>query len=104
MLRAEWHHEFEDDPSRLIAKYDVENQLALQGVQGAAGAGIFSLSQCISCFVVNGDEIDTDFGVVAAGLSAVFTRRIQIYGMIESLVGRSYLSSTGFSVGIRGQF
>ena len=104
LFRAEWHHEFEDDPARLIAKYDVENQLALEGVQGAAGAGVFSLGQCISCFVVNGDDIDTDFGVVAAGLSAVFTRRIQLYGIIESLVGRSYLNSTGFSVGIRGQF
>jgi uncharacterized protein YhjY with autotransporter beta-barrel domain len=104
LFRAEWHHEFEDDPARLIAKYDVENQLALEGVQGAAGAGVFTLSQCISCFVVNGDELDTDFGVVAAGLSAVFSRRIQVYGMIESLVGRRYLDSTGFSVGIRGQF
>jgi outer membrane autotransporter protein len=103
-FRVEWHHEFEDDPARLIAKYDVENQLALQGVQGAAGAGVFTLSQCISCFVINGDEIDTDFGVVALGLSAVFSRRIQIYGVVESLVGREYLDSTGFSAGIRGQF
>lgn len=105
-FRLEWHHEFEDDPSRLLAKYAVENQLAAQGVVGAAGAGQFSLSpaSCISCFQIFGDEIDTDFGVVSAGLSAVFSRRIQIYGVVDSVVGLDNLTSTGLSVGIRGQF
>jgi uncharacterized protein YhjY with autotransporter beta-barrel domain len=103
-FRIEWHHEFEDDPSRLIAKYAVEDQLAALGVQGAAGAGTFSFSNCISCFLINGDEIDTDFGVASAGLSAVFSRRIQIYGVIDTLLGLDHLSSTAFSAGIRGQF
>jgi uncharacterized protein YhjY with autotransporter beta-barrel domain len=105
-FRLEWHHEFEDDPSRLLAKYEVENQMAAQGVAGAAGAGQFSLSpaSCISCFQIFGDEIDTDFGVVSAGLSAVFSRRIQIYGVVDSVVGLDNLTSTGVSVGIRGQF
>ena len=103
-FRAEWHHEFEDDPARLFAKYAVENQLADQGVQGAAGAGIFGFTNCISCFLINGDEIDTDFGVLAVGLSAVFSRRIQVYGMIDTVVGLDHLTSTAFSAGIRGQF
>lgn len=103
-FRLEWHHEFEDDPARLVAKYAVEDQLAVNGVVGAAGAGSFALTNCISCFVINGEEVDTDFGVVSAGLSAVFSRRIQIYGMIDSLFGLDYLTSAAFSVGIRGQF
>lgn len=105
-FRLEWHHEFEDDPARLLAKYDVENQMAAMGVQGAAGAGVFSTSPaaCISCFLINGDEIDTDFGVISAGLAAVFSRRIQIYGVVESVVGLDHLTSTGISAGIRGQF
>ena len=105
-FRLEWHHEFEDDPARLLAKYAVENQLAAQGVQGAAGAGVFSVNpaNCISCFQITGDEIDTDFGVISAGVSAVFSQRIQLYGVVDSLVGLDHLSSTGISVGIRGQF
>jgi uncharacterized protein with beta-barrel porin domain len=105
-FRLEWHHEFEDDPARLLAKYAVENQMAAQGVVGAAGAGVFSLNpaNCISCFSITGDEIDTDFGVISAGLAAVFSRRIQVYGVVESLVGLDHLTSTGISVGLRGQF
>jgi len=105
-FRLEWHHEFEDDPARLLAKYSVENQMAAQGVVGAAGAGVFSLNpaNCISCFSITGDEIDTDFGVISAGLAAVFSRRIQAYGVVESVVGLDHLTSTGISVGLRGQF
>jgi outer membrane lipase/esterase len=103
-VRFEWHHETEDDPSRLTAKYAVEEQLAALGVGGAAGAGDFNLSQCISCFVINGDEVDTDFGLVGLGLSAVFSQRIQIYGIYDALIGMDHLTSNAFSVGIRGQF
>lgn len=102
-LRAEWHHEFEDTPQVLIAKYAVEQTLT---VPGAAGPGVFSLnpSSCISCFAINSDEIDTDFALVGVGLSAVFSRRIQLYGAIDTLLGLEDISSTSFSIGIRGQF
>ena len=105
-FRIEWHHEFEDDPSRLLAKYAVEEQLATSGVAGAAGAGVFSLdtAQCISCFAINSDEVDTDFGLVGIGVSAVFSRRFQLYGVYEALIGLDNLTSNAFSVGIRGQF
>lgn len=103
-IRLEWHHEFEDDPARLIAKYAIENQLADAGVTGAAGAGNFTLSQCISCFAINGDKIDTNFGVMSFGLSAVFSQRIQIYGVYDALVAMENLESNAFSLGIRGQF
>lgn len=102
-FRAEWHHEFQDKPQVLIAKYAVEQTLT---IPGAAGPGVFSLnpSSCISCFAINSDQIDTDFGLVGVGLSAVFSRRVQIYGAIDTLLGLDNISSTSFSVGIRGQF
>jgi len=103
-FRVEWHHEFEDDPSRLVAKYAVEEQLADAGVVGAAGAGVFALSQCISCFVINGDKVDTNFGLIGFGLSAVLSQRIQLYGTYDALIGLNNLDSNAFSVGIRGQF
>jgi uncharacterized protein YhjY with autotransporter beta-barrel domain len=105
-FRLEWHHEFEDDPGRLMAKYAVEEQLAAQGVMGAAGAGVFSLdtAQCISCFVVNSDEIDTDFGLVGIGVSAVFSRRVQFYAVYDTLLGLDNLTSHSIALGLRGQF
>lgn len=102
-FRAEWHHEFQDTPDSLIAKYAVEESL---NVPGAAGPGVFSLNtaECISCFQINSDEIDSDFALLGVGLSAVFSQRVQIYGMFETLVGIDNISSNSFAVGIRGQF
>jgi outer membrane autotransporter protein len=50
------------------------------------------------------EEIDTDFGLVGVGLSAVFSRRVQMYFMYDALVGADNLTSNTYSVGIRGQF
>jgi uncharacterized protein with beta-barrel porin domain len=104
-FRAEWHHEFEDDLQSLLAKYSVEELLADQGLGGAA-AGVFSLNpaQCFSCFQVLSDGIDTDFGLLGVGLSAVFSQRIQLYGVFDFLVGADNLTSNNFAVGLRGQF
>jgi len=105
-FRAEWHHEFRDDPLTIIAKYSVEELLANQGLVGAAGPGFFSLdtSQCFSCFQATSDNIDTDFGLLSAGLAAVFSQRIQLYGVFDYLVGGDNITSSTFSVGLRGQF
>ena len=105
-LRIEWHHEFEDDQTQLVAKYAVEDQLAAQGVMGAAGAGVFSLvpGECFSCFLISSDIIDTDFAIVGIGLSAVFSQRTQIYLMYDALLGLDNLTSNTVSVGLRGQF
>ena len=105
-FRAEWHHEFRDDPQTLIAKYSVEELLANQGLVGAAGPGFFSLdtSQCFSCFQATSDNIDTDFGLIGVGLAAVFSQRVQLYGVFDFLVGSDHISSSMFSVGLRGQF
>ena len=106
MFRAEYHHEFTDDRQSLVAKYSVEELLAAQDVPGSAGPGVFSLDPtvCFSCFQIFSDPIDTDFGLVGVGLSAVFSRRVQLYGVFDFLVGSEHLTSTMFSVGLRGQF
>ncbi len=97
-FRVEWHHEFEDDPVRLDAKYIIEDNL------GTVPPGDFTGSACLSCTRFNSEEIDTDFALVGIGLSAVFSRRIQIYAMYDALVGMDNLASNSFSLGLRGQF
>ncbi len=97
-FRAEWHHEFEDDPVQLAAKYIIEDNL------GTVPPGDFTGSACLSCVRFNSDEIDSDFGLVGIGVSAVFSRRIQIYAMYDALIGVDNLTSNSLSVGIRGQF
>jgi outer membrane lipase/esterase len=97
-LRVEWHHEFEDDPITLDAKYVVEDTIL-----GGAPANDFTAA-CISCFRFSTDEVDTDFALVGIGMSAVFTRRLQVYGAYDALLGLDNLTSNTFSLGIRGQF
>jgi uncharacterized protein YhjY with autotransporter beta-barrel domain len=98
-LRAEWHHEFEDDPLTLSAKYVVEDDLP----NGSAPDN-FTTPACISCFRFSTDEIDTDFALVGVGVSAVFAGRLQMYGAYDALLGLDNLTSNTFSLGIRGQF
>ncbi|MEL7538150.1 MAG: autotransporter outer membrane beta-barrel domain-containing protein [Pseudomonadota bacterium] len=98
-LRLEWHHEFQDQPLELVAKYAVEETLP-----GGAGPGVFAASQCISCFQINSGEIDTDFGLVGLGVSAVFSRRWQLYGVYEGIFGLEDITSNTFSIGLRAQF
>jgi uncharacterized protein with beta-barrel porin domain len=97
-FRAEWHHEFEDDPVQLAAKYIIEDNL------GTVPPGDFTGSACLSCARFNSDAIDTDFGLLGIGVSAVFSRRIQIYAMYDALIGVDNLTSNSLSLGLRGQF
>jgi uncharacterized protein YhjY with autotransporter beta-barrel domain len=96
-FRAEWHHEFEDDPILLDAKYLSEDFLGTP-------AGDFTSSSCLSCVRFSSDEVDTDFGLVGVGVSAVFSRRVQFYAMYDALIAIDNLASNTFSVGLRGQF
>jgi uncharacterized protein YhjY with autotransporter beta-barrel domain len=98
-LRLEWHHEFEDDPRALRAKYVVEDQLT-----GASVGNDFSASCTISCFTLRTDEAEADFGIAGAGLSAVFSQRVQVYLYYEAVLGLSDLTSNSVALGIRGQF
>lgn len=97
-FRAEWHHEFQDDPIILSAKYVIEDNL------GTVAPEEFASPSCLSCVRFSSDAIDTDFGLVGVGLTAVFANRIQVYGLIDTLIGIDNLSSTSFSIGLRGQF
>ena len=87
-FRAEWHHEFEDDPRSISARY------------------VFApTTNCVGCnFEFLSDEIETDYGVVGAGVSAVFAQRLQAYLYYEALVGVSDVSSNSIALGLRGQF
>jgi len=91
-FRVEWHHEFEDDPIPLTAKYVIEDNL------GTVPPGDFTGTACLSCATWSSDEIDTDFALVGVGLSAVFSRRVQIYAMFDALIGVDNLTSSSFSV------
>jgi outer membrane lipase/esterase len=97
-FRAEWHHEFEDDPVLLSAKYIIEDNF------GLVSEGDFTSPDCFSCFQFATDEIDSDFALLGVGLSAVFAQRLQLYGAYDVLLGLENLTSHTVSVGIRGQF
>lgn len=97
-VRAEWHHEFEDDPRAVRAKYVLEDSLAA----GASSPKSFNCA--ISCFTMLTDQVDADFGVASIGLSAVFPHRLQAYLFYEALVGTSNLNGNSIAAGIRGQF
>ncbi|HEX6259431.1 MAG TPA: autotransporter outer membrane beta-barrel domain-containing protein, partial [Woeseiaceae bacterium] len=98
LFRVEWHHEFEDDPLTIAAKYIEEDELAL-----GSAPGDFTPA-CISCFRFSTDEIDTDYALVGLGASMVFAGRLQLYGEYDALLGLENLSSNSISLGIRGQF
>jgi outer membrane lipase/esterase len=97
-LRLEWHHEFEDDPRSVRAKYVLEDTLTT----GASSAQDFACS--ISCFTMLSDPVDADFGVAALGLSTTFAQRMQFYLIYEALLGTANLSSNSIALGLRGQF
>ena len=61
-------------------------------------------SDCFSCVMWRSDAVDTDFGLLGVGVSAVFSRRIQIYAMYDALVGLDHMTSNTVSLGLRGQF
>jgi hypothetical protein len=97
-FRAEWHHEFEDDPVFIDAKYIIEDNL------GTVPPGDFTGASCFSCTRFGSDPVDSDFALVGVGLSMVFSRRVQLYFMYDALIGVDNLSSHTFSAGLRGQF
>jgi outer membrane lipase/esterase len=97
-LRAEWHHEFEDDPRSVRAKYVLEDSLAAN----ASAAKDFACP--ISCFTMLTDPADADFGLASLGLSATFAQRMQFYIFYEALLGASNLTGNSIAVGLRGQF
>jgi outer membrane lipase/esterase len=98
-LRAEWHHEFEDDVRQVRAKYVLEDTLA---VSGASAPNDFACA--ISCFTMLSDQPDTDFGIASIGVSSVFAQRMQFYLIYEALISAENLTGNSIAVGLRGQF
>jgi outer membrane lipase/esterase len=94
--RVEWHHEFEDDPRVLRAKYQVETDLGLSAQN--------NFSCAVSCFAFSTGPVDSDFAVAGVGLSATFAQRLQAYAYYEMLLGVENLSSNSIALGIRGSF
>jgi len=97
-FRAEWHHEFEDDPRSVRAKYVLEDTL----LAGASSAQNFNCA--ISCFTMLTNQADSDFAVASVGLSATFPRRVQVYVFYEALLGAADLNGNSIAAGLRGQF
>lgn len=97
-LRAEWHHEFEDDVRAVRAKYVLEDSL----LTGASGAQDFGCA--ISCFTMLTDQADADYAVASLGLSATFPRRVQVYLVYEALLGVANVNGNSIAAGLRGQF
>jgi uncharacterized protein YhjY with autotransporter beta-barrel domain len=91
-FRAEWHHEFKDDPRVIRVSY-----FALDPVPTTN-------STCVSCFALQSDPATKDFGVVGAGLSFTFAQRLQAYVYYETLLGISDYKSNSVAIGLRGQF
>lgn len=90
-LRAEWHHEFEDDARAVRARYVLDNS------PGGFGCAV-------SCFTMFTDPVDADFGVASLGLTAAFAQRMQLYFVYEALLGVDAISSNSIAAGLRGQF
>lgn len=97
-LRAEWHHEFDDDVREVRAKYALEDTL----LTGASGAKDFSCQ--ISCFTMLTDRTDGDYAVASVGLSATFPHRVQFYLFYEALLGTANVTGNSIAAGLRGQF
>jgi outer membrane autotransporter protein len=86
-FKAEWNHEFRTGVRTLTMKF-VNDPYA----------------GCTYCFNVPAEAPEANFGIVGAGLSALFAQRMQAYVYYERLVGVSYLKSNAISFGFRGQF
>jgi uncharacterized protein YhjY with autotransporter beta-barrel domain len=96
-LRAEWHHEFEDEARTVRAKYVAEDSM----INGSAAQ---DFGCTISCFSMLSDAPDADYGVASAGLTLTFPRRVQLYFVYEALLGASNISGNSIAAGLRGQF
>lgn len=97
-LRAEWHHEFEDDVRAVRAKYVLEDSLL------AGGSSSQNFACAISCFTMLTDRADADYAVASAGVSATFPRRVQVYMFYEALLGAANVDGNSLAAGVRGQF
>ena len=83
-MTLEWEHEFEDDPSRLTAR--------------------FAFDPTRSVIEQFGDATDSDYFNVGIGVSALFPGGRSAYLYYEELVGASRVSQGLLSLGVRFEF
>jgi outer membrane lipase/esterase len=102
-LSMDWYHEFEDDAEDIKTKYAQEDELARINTDPELEFST-SLSDCLSCFTIRGEDPDADYGVIGAGVSLVLPNQIQLLAHYEGLVGYDDLTSHAFTISIRGQF
>ena len=100
-LSMDWYHEFEDDADNIKTKYAQEDELARTDPELGFSS---SLSDCLSCFTIRGEDPDADYGVIGAGMSLILPNQIQLLAHYEGLVGYDDLTSYAFTISIRGQF
>lgn len=99
----DWYHEFEDDGDDIKAKYAQEDEIARVNTDPALQFST-SISDCLSCFTIRGEDPDADYGVIGAGISLILPNYIQLLAHYEGLVGYDDLTSHAFTISIRGQF
>ena len=87
-FRAEWVHEFEDDPVEINAQF-------LNGPPTPTANSTFRL---------RGDQPDKDYANIGAGISGNFAQGVSGYLAYQTPVGYSRLTSHNFSGGVRWEF
>lgn len=89
-FRAEWVHEFEDDPVVISARF-----------LGGPTTPSFGTD---NTFRLTGDEPDKDYVNIGAGISGNFAQGVSGYLAYQTPVGYSRLTSHNFSGGVRWEF
>lgn len=87
-VRAEYNHEFQDDPILLRARYAAPVGLPIDNPD----------------FVAQTDEPNRDFAVVGGGVSAVFARNIQAFIDFDAVVARENVTDNVLTTGVRVDF
>lgn len=83
-LQLEWQHEFMDDPAQVEAR--------------------FLFDPTSTPFTIHGDDIDSDFFRLGAGMSFVMAKGRSGFFYYERLIGRERFSQNSLALGIRLEF
>lgn len=95
-LRANWHHEFEDDARAIVTRFAAT----------PSNISVFLPGGDLSAInlTVFTNEPDRDYFDVGAGLQAVLAGGTQLFVLVESVVGLEEVSSFGGTAGVRFAF
>lgn len=85
--RAEWRHEFRNDSESLVARYAAAQDLGVNVP-----------------FAIQTDDPDENFAELSVGVSALFSRNLQMFVDYRTTVGLRDTTAHLFTAGIRGTF